>query len=201
MGIYSIKENRVIFEPQFLDVSFNDDGKIKVRVFDDKFGYNIEKILDRFGNQEFLSCYSSIYLRHNCGDYYEVEITENGDRLYGIIDKRGNEIVPCKYNSAWNGFLLDRQQVIYKQNELYGLMALDGEIVFPAEFSRFSKFNDHIFIVKKEGKEMLIDEGMCGLISACGETILPIEFSSISLYNDIIIARNCLGTTLYKIIS
>lgn len=60
LGIYDTKQKKVIFEPQFLDVSFIDDDWIKVEVFDDELGRNVEKIIDINGKERFHSIYSSI---------------------------------------------------------------------------------------------------------------------------------------------
>lgn len=54
-GVYDIKQQKVIFEPQFLDIHFLDDGGIKVSVFDAEVGRKIEKIIDRNG-KEIQSC-------------------------------------------------------------------------------------------------------------------------------------------------
>ena len=49
IGIYSIKEQKVLVEPQFTDVYFLKDGNIEVQIFDAKQGEKIDKIIDRNG--------------------------------------------------------------------------------------------------------------------------------------------------------
>ena len=61
LGIYDIKQKKVIFEPQFFDVSFCDDGWIEVEVYDEQLGRKVEKFIDRNGNEKFHSIYTSIY--------------------------------------------------------------------------------------------------------------------------------------------
>lgn len=44
LGIYDIEKKKIVFEPQFLDVEFLEDGDILVEVFDEELGREIEKI-------------------------------------------------------------------------------------------------------------------------------------------------------------
>ena len=46
MGIYDLAQKKVLFEPQFLDVTFRDNGDMEVEVFDEELGRTIEKIID-----------------------------------------------------------------------------------------------------------------------------------------------------------
>ena len=71
MGVYSIKEKRIIFEPQFMDVDFFNDGIIRIEKYDNELGYNIEKLIDLNGNPLFPSDYTSIWPVSD-GKYYEV---------------------------------------------------------------------------------------------------------------------------------
>ncbi|MBP5469687.1 MAG: WG repeat-containing protein, partial [Candidatus Riflebacteria bacterium] len=61
LGIYDIKQQKVLFEPQFLDVDFLEDGWFKVEVYDEKLGRKIEKIIDKNGKEKFYSNYSYIF--------------------------------------------------------------------------------------------------------------------------------------------
>lgn len=51
MGIYDIKTQRVLFEPQFYCVNFRMDGRIEVEVFDAAQGKCVWKTIDRNGDE------------------------------------------------------------------------------------------------------------------------------------------------------
>ena len=51
MGIYDIKTQRVLFEPQFYCVNFRMDGRIEVEVFDAAQGKCAWKTIDRNGDE------------------------------------------------------------------------------------------------------------------------------------------------------
>ena len=199
MGIYSIKEQRVIFEPQFLDVDFLDDETIKVEVYDNRLKRNIDKIIDYTGEAIFDSQYTYIFEENNM---YEVVIRDNsGKCLHGLIDKNGKEILPCKYDISFNGILFDQKKIIFKENDKYGVVTFDDEIIISPKDIFIQNIRNEYYKIKDGGKEYLIDEGKFGLITLNGNTILPNEYESISIENDLIIARNDSGSTLYRIFS
>ncbi len=106
LGIYDVNQKKVIFEPQFFDVSFRDDEWIEVEVYDEKLGRRVEKFIDRDGNEKFHSIYSSIY---SWKTPYEVMIRDdNGDR-HGLIDENGTVILPCEHDIPWNGIYVEQK--------------------------------------------------------------------------------------------
>ncbi|GBU26552.1 hypothetical protein R84B8_00062 [Treponema sp. R8-4-B8] len=206
MGIYSIKERRVLFEPQFLDVDFFDEKTIKVEKYDEKLGRNKQIIIDLNGNVLVDSQYASIYEKYNYekhkkSDMYEVSIIDNnGKHLCGLIDKDGKEILPCKYDMRFDGILFDQKRIIYKENDKYGIITFNDEIIISPKYTSIQNIRNMFYEVKVGGDERLIDdEGKFGLITLDGNTILPIEYKSISMENDIIIARNNAGSTLFRV--
>ena len=201
MGIYSIKEQRVLFEPQFLDVCFIDDETIIVEKYDDKLGRIKAIIIDLNGNVLLDAQYTSIYRNFKNRDMYEVSIYANGKCLKGLIDKNGKEILPCKYGIPFDSILFDLKMYIYKENEKYGIMNFNDEIIISPKYTYiYYSVRNKFFKVKVGGKKDYIDDGNVGLITLEENTILPIEYKDISIENDLIIAWNDTGSTLYRII-
>jgi hypothetical protein len=202
MGIYSINEQRVLFEPQFFEVDFIDDETIIVEKYDDKLGRNKAIIIDINGNVLLDSQYISIRKIYKNDDMYEVSIFDtNGKWVEGLIDKNGKEILPCKYDIAFDGILFDLKMFIYKENEKYGIRNFNDEIIISPKYTYiYYNVRNKFLIVKVGGKKDYVDDGKTGLITLDGNTILPIEYKDISVEDDLIIARNDIGTTLYKII-
>ena len=116
LGIYDIKQKKVIFEPQFFDVSFRDDGWIEVEVFDAGLGRNVEKFIDRYGNEKFHSIYSSIY---GWKTPYEVVIRDENGARHGLVDDSGNILLPCEYDVSWAGISYERKLIIFKPHQLF----------------------------------------------------------------------------------
>jgi hypothetical protein len=199
IGIYSIKEKRILFEPQFTGVDFIKDGTFKVQIYNSELDQKIEQIIDRNGKVIFNSRYTYLFDREFG---YETMIRENdGRQIYGLIDINGNEILPCKYETSLYGFLIEKQMIIYKSKEKYGLITFDENIIIEAQYTTIKNIHNNFLEVKIGGKDGQIDEGKYGLITFDGSCILPLEYNSISIDKDIIIARNNTGTTLYKIIN
>jgi hypothetical protein len=198
MGIYSIPEQRILFEPQFTDVDFLDNGLFLVEKYDDTLGRTIQVVIDRTGKPLFDSAYRCLYPHAN---YYKASaIDKNGKELHGIIDKQGNEIIPCKYDASWNGFLFSQKLVIFKQDEKYGLMSFDENIIIEPKYTSLTYYAQGFLYAKIDGKEGLIDEGKVGLLDMSGKIILPVKYESISIENDLIVGRENNGTDLFRII-
>jgi len=199
VGIYSIKEHRVLFEPQFLDFDIFDDGTIKVELYDEKLGRNKEIIIDRNGKVLLDSQYTSIYKKD---DMFEVHILDNnGKYLTGLVDKNGKEILPCKYEINFDGILFDQKRIIYKVGGRCGIKNFDDEIIIPPEYASIGKFGNKFYKVGIGGQGDVVYEEKyrLGLIKLDGKIVLPIEFKSILKADDIIIAEDDTGTTLYRI--
>ena len=132
---------------------------------------------------------------------YNVSILDaNGKCLDGLIDKNGKEILPCKYEIPFDSIFFDLKMFIYKENGKYGIRNFNDEIIISPEYTSIYNAENKLLIVKVSGKEDHVDEGNYGLITLDGNTVLPMEFKDISIENDLIIARNDIGTTLYRII-
>jgi hypothetical protein len=198
MGIYSIKDKKVIFEPKFFYIDFNDDETLTVEILDKKLNRKLKTIINLDGSSVIDSYYSNIYIY---GNYYKVTITDdNGKRHDGLLDKQGNEILPCKYDIAWAGLMLDKQLIIFQVDNKCGLVDFDDNIIIEPIYTSIININNEMLEVTLGGKSGLIAEGRFGLLTLQGDIILPIIYKSISIHNDLIITREDDGSTLYRII-
>jgi hypothetical protein len=198
IGIYNINEKRILFEPQFTNIDFLSDGTFKVEIYSEELGRTIEQIIDQNGNPLFNSSYTYLFAYGNC---FETMIRDdNGHQIYGLIDKNGNEILPCKYEISYNGIWNDKKEIVFQKDGKYGLMTYDGAILIDPEYSVIRNHQNKLFIeAKKGGKEFTIDDGKYGLLTYAGQTIIPFDYSSISIEDNTIIARCEEGTTIYKL--
>lgn len=173
LGIYDLHQKKVIFEPQFLDVSFQTDGDIKVEVFDQKLGRTVEKIIDRTGKERFKSVYSAIYTWE---EPYEVIIGSK----HGLIDKNGNVILPCIYQIPWNGFLHEHKRIRFEENGKQGIMDYDGNIIVPAIYHEIHDCTELFLTVRVNNKNTCKE----GLITQDGKTVIPAKHKRIGWCSD-----------------
>ena len=188
MGLYSIPEQRIIVEPQFFDIDFLENGCFKVHEYNEQLKRSVDLVIDKTGKPVFESEYTSL---SEIDDYYKTMICDvDGNHVYGLIDRQGNEIIPCKYEETYIRRFVQKNNILFKQDEKYGLMSFDGSIILEPHYTSITNIHDRYFIVKIDGKE--------GLITKEGVTMLPIQYTSISVEQDIIIARDDTGSTLLK---
>lgn len=177
MGIYDLAQKKVLFEPQFLDVTFRDNGDMEVEVFDEELGRTIEKIIDPSGKERFKSIYSSIYTWH---DLYEVVIRDKDGARHGLIDKEGNEILPCIYDVPWNGFYHEQQRICFVENGKQGMKDYDGNIIIPAIYHEIHGRKDPYLTVRVGEKDSYKE----GLITYDGKTVIEANHSRIGWCSD-----------------
>ncbi len=177
LGIYDVKQKKVLFEPQFLDVDFMEDGNIKVEVRDDTLNRNIEKIINRNGEELFPSVYSSIYTWR---EPYEVVIRDENGAKHGLIDKEGNVILPCKYDLSWNGIHYDKKLMMFECNKKQGLIDFDDNIVVPAIYLEIHGVNNPLLTVRDGDKNNYSE----GLIKYDGTKVIEPKYERICWCKD-----------------
>jgi hypothetical protein len=97
--------------------------------------------------------------------------------VYGIIDEKGNTILPFEYKTDYHNFHpLDAYHVFKTYNEphIYGVVDSLGNIAIPFKYDKIEKAGRRNFIIKKNNRY--------GLLNTKGEHILPLEYDKI-LYN------------------
>lgn len=177
MGIYDLAQKKVIFEPQFLDVSFCSNGDMKVEVFDQELGRKIEKIIDPSGKERFKSIYSSIYTWH---DPYEVVIRDKDGDRHGLVDKEGHEILPCIYDVPWDGFYHEQRRMCFVENGKQGMKDYDGNIIIPAIYHEIRGHKDPYFTIRVGDKDNFKE----GLITCDGKTVIEAKYNCIEWFSN-----------------
>ena len=177
LGVYDLKQNKVIFEPQFLDVNFMDDGNLEVEVFDEKLGRTVEKIIDLNGNEIFPSVYSSIYTWQ---DPYEVAIRYDDTSKHGLIDKNGTVLLPCKYDVAWNGISYEKRRIIVRNGEKQSLIDFDENVIIPEKYYEIYGLHNPLLTVRDGEKDNYKE----GLVTLDGTVAIPAEYERIHWCND-----------------
>lgn len=82
---------------------------------------------------------------------YTIEDYHNGrfivskldGELFGVLDMKGKEIIPVKYDSLWFGDHTKYQNYIYASYEgKEGVFDLDGKVIIPVEYDKVAKFEN-----------------------------------------------------------
>ncbi len=179
-GVYDTKQKRIVIEPQYSEIDFIEDGRLKVVTYDEESGKTIAKILDVDGNEVFCSeykyigCFSSYpYI------YAQKEIEEKTKE--GLLDKDGNVIVPFKYDVIRGGReLFDKRKYIFKKYGKLGLCDFDETLVLEPLYDDIRVCDNGLLIVKmRKG-----DDTVKGLITVNGKELLPVEYSDIIYVNN-----------------
>ena len=176
MGIYDLASKTILFEPQFLDVSFC-RGSINVEVFDEELGRTVQKIIDRSGKERFRSIYSTIF---NWKEPYEVTIYDEGGAKHGLVDGSGNVVLPCIHETPHNGILYEQRRIQFIEHGKQGVKDFDGNIIIPAIYHQIYYLNEPFLTVSVGNR----DSCKQGLITADGKPVIPAEYNHINWCRD-----------------
>lgn len=102
------------------------------------------------------------------------EFSDHFPRLKGYSDKRGEVVIPCRYDSAGD-FKNGLAKV--SLNENYGLIDTDGHEVTPL------KYND-IFEMNSDGLTLVEVDGHYGYINTQGEECIPLIYEDASPFSE-----------------
>lgn len=178
-------------------------------------------IMDYQGN-EIVPCeYDSLYADYFWGSYskYEIKGTKGEETYYGWIDENNKLVVPCEYDSVSK---YDKGYIV-RLGEKYGVIDIDGNMIFEPQFDRVSQLCDkhsNYIVVRKNDKYGLCDfDGNMWIepsfdyirytTEKCGEPLLEVNNDNkcgiISSTGDIIInidynsISNAYKTNLFRV--
>lgn len=111
----------------------------------------------------------------------ELKIHVDPKGRVGFVDKNGNEVIKCQYESAQpfsNGVS------IVSKSDKKGMLDVNGNVVLPLKYDQISTWTDNLYLIKK-GKTF-------GLADIHGKIVLEPKYSNIS-------KPNCYGKALISI--
>lgn len=117
------------------------------------------------------------------GNTFAVKNTEG----WGIINFKGTEKVPCQYDE-YIGSFEDGKLFIFQDDDLYGCVDSNGEIVIPFECDNLvmSQVYPGVAVVEKDGKWSIIDLKGKGKqeISIDMDSVAPFDKNGIAVFED-----------------
>lgn len=111
------------------------------------------------------------YIAEFIGD---LAVVTDDQEQYGIIQKNGQELIPCSYESL----TIDGENdlIIFSENNKMGTMDYNKKIQIPATFAYLTTFSS--------GLAIFSDDDKSGLVNLKGEVVLPAIYESIVEHNE-----------------
>lgn len=177
IGVYDIRNQKVVLEPKFSDIGFNCDGTIAGRMFRENTENRVTKLFDRSGNELFPSEYEYID-EFKYG--YEVTICDENGRKSGLIDKKGNVLLPCIYNAENGKISYENKRIIFNKDSKQGVTDFDGNVIVPPDYYKIYGLHNPLLTVCVGDKTNYCK----GLITHDGITVIPAEWKNILWCSD-----------------
>jgi hypothetical protein len=111
------------------------------------------------------------------GDFEEGFLRVRKDGKYGVIDKSGKEIVPCRYADI-RPFSEGMAGVTYEENGKRGFINKKGDEVIP--FLYDALYNDAF----SEGLVQVCKDGKYGFIDKTGKEIVPLKYAYVYPFSE-----------------
>ena len=121
------------------------------------------------------------------------------DGVYGFINTKGEEVIPCKYDDAYS---FSEGYAVVKKGGKNGFINTNGEEVIPFKYDRADSFSEGFAVIERdemygfvntkgeemipckydwavsfsEGFAMIVKDGKYGFINTNGEEIIPCKY-------------------------
>lgn len=133
------------------------------------------KVLDESGKEITSKAYSFI------GDYKEgravaANTNENGEYLYGYLNKRGNEVIPLSYEYASD--FQDGKALVKMKDGNYALIDLTGKVLNSYSYPFVDDYGDGMLAFRKS------NEGKWGYMDESGKVLVEPQFTGTQHFVD-----------------
>lgn len=150
-----------IVKPKYETISLFSEGR--ATAIDDK-GF---KVLDESGKEITSKAYSFI------GDYKEgravvANTNENGEYLYGYLNRRGNEVIPLSYESASD--FQDGKALVKLKEGGYALIDLTGKVLNSYSYPFVDDYGEGMLAFRKS------NDGKWGYMDESGKVLIEPQF-------------------------
>lgn len=176
VGLYDMKERKVIFEPQFDDFEFLNRNLF--RIVDNKKEKTV-KIIDLAGNVILED--KDLYYAYETDGYYKLCFSCDGNHYNALLDKDFNEIIPKSVKIDIAKIYFDEKKFTFKKNGKIGLMSFDLKTIIEPKYENLHRLSD---------KNNLYDlylaklNGIVGIITSDEKVVVPFKYYNVSLCRD-----------------
>lgn len=177
VGVYDINNRKVIIEPKYSHISFEENGYFKVLT--NKKGRSIETFIDRDGNEIFDSEFTSIATW--CYPYL-ARIGDVRPTRYGLIDREGKVLFISEEGKQVHGINYEKRRVVYIGCNTFemSLCDFDGNELISHKRGLIGGLENPLQTVK----EYIDGVQRMGLIDADGNTVVDLLYDRIEWLND-----------------
>ena len=133
-------------------------------------------VIDRTGKTIIETKYEDIFIPNQSKDVFFANIDED---TYKILNKDGKEIfknfeeVAYLETSEPTELVLEKNVLRYKENNLYGLIDLEGNKIIEPIYERISS------LTNKPGNLLVKKDGLFGVLNSKGQEIIEAKYNSI----------------------
>jgi hypothetical protein len=187
-GLYDLFDEKLIFEAKYKDIAVIERNKFIVTVDNGAEDRPRELLLDEHGIQIIAGEFISI---STAGNYFNVKkIDASGTIVHELIDQNGKLVLPLPAEIAQfgNGILFDRNEIIFKENEKFGVVSFSGDILLSAQYENIRAEKFCTYLVKKDEKY--------GLLGADKNVLIPPEYEYFSVDEDGVIVLRRQGNSV-----
>lgn len=177
---YDIKNKKYVFDKAYFDAEYLEkEDLFKITEFDDKLGYDVEKIVDINGQELFPSKYSYIDAVHSGRRLVWINGPDKNDihkgRKYGFIDAKGKEIVPCVYENIDMNWHHETNDIfIFAKNGKWGISDFNQNVLVKPQYESIITCRRSDLAIVRDDKDLY------GLITIYGKALLPIQYEYIT---------------------
>ena len=161
------KENKMLYEPQFVQIDYLHDEHLLVNPFNNGSAYRrVKDKNNKYGLFEEYTAtmtvpvvYDGIYQKSeaNRTTYF---VAKKGKK-FGVIDGRNQTIIPFEYDSITFNHLhfnTTDAQIVAVKNGKFGVINFKNDVVVPFEYKGMAKISSkNLYMAKKKDAYMLVD--------------------------------------------
>ncbi len=147
-SLYGLKDknNKVLVKPIFNSISTYGSTKNRIQA---RFSWEKNGVIDSKGNIIIPFEYSNISKNNN----NQFIVTKKNQKQ--LLDYFGRPLLKNSYEDI---YFLNQKYIKIKSNGLYGLLSLNGEEVFPAEYEDINHYSSQDwFLLNQNGKTLIKD--------------------------------------------
>ena len=170
------KNNNLLLNTDYQDITYNEDSKLLILQKDDKYG-----VTDLNGKQILNIEYDQVQIP---GNY----IIANKGGTTEIFDLSGVKQENPQYTNIITTES-DKYNITVDVNDKYGVISKDGNTIIPNQYNYIQYLYDNYFIVGG-------DSGKSGIVNDKGEEILPINYEVIQKLDNSDIVQSITGNVL-----
>lgn len=169
--LFGYSQSKDEYIPNFFRISLNDSIYIKKyfqeQYYNDNEKYNKVEIYNK-KNNKIIGVYDNVI------EFSEDLVLVRIDNKWGLIDKKGKEIIAPKYDSIT--YTIEDKYVLVEINNKWGIIDKKGKEIVTPKYESVRNVSEGMAVVEMNDK--------CGVIDISGKEIVIPKYDSIASYRE-----------------